>query len=220
MLCGDLVKVKGLVTHSCPDLCNPMDCSSPGSSIHGNLQTIILPWVPFPSPGFLTDPGIEPRSPTLQAEFLKSEYQGSPKSERNPKKKRCIWTVLLEKTLDSLLDYKKIKPVSPKRKWKPWLFIGRTDAEAPILWPPDVKSWFAGKDPDAGKDWGQEKWVTEEETVGQYHWLNGHEFEQALGDLKDREVWHAALQGGRKKPDATKQHIYMYGWFTLLYTKN
>ena len=116
MLCDDLMKVKVLVTQSCPALCNPMDCSSPGFSIHGNLQTRILQWVPFPSPGVLTDPGIEPRSPTLQADFLKSEYQGSPKSERNPKKRGCIRTVLPEKTLDSLLDYKEIKPVSPKRK--------------------------------------------------------------------------------------------------------
>ena len=212
MLCGDLVKAKGLVTHSCPDLCNPMDCSSPGSSIHGNLQTRILPWVPFPSPGFLTDPGIKPRSPTLQADFLKSEYQGSPKSERNPKKKRCIWTVLLEKILDSLLDYKEIKPVSPKRKWKPWLFIGRTDAEAPILWPPDVKSWFAGKDPDAGKDWGQEeKWVTEEEMVGQYHWLNGHEFEQALGDTEGQGSMACCTPGGSQKARCN-QTSYVYVW--------
>ena len=65
-----------------------------------------------------------------------------------------------------------------------WVFIGRTDAEAetPILWPPDVKNWFIGKDPDAGKDWGQEeKGMTEDETDGWHYWLNGHEIEQALG---------------------------------------
>ena len=63
-------------------------------------------------------------------------------------------------------------------------FIGRTDpkAEAPILWPPDVKNWLVGKDPDAGKDWGQEKWVTEDEVVGWHHWFNVHEFEQTPGD--------------------------------------
>ena len=70
-------------------------------------------------------------------------------------------------------------------KSQPWIFIGRThaDAEAPILWPPDAKSWLIGKDPDAGKDWRQEeKGVTEDEMVGWHHWLNGHEFEQTLGD--------------------------------------
>ena len=75
-------------------------------------------------------------------------------------------TVLLEKTLESPLDCKEIKPVNPKRN-QFWIFIGRADAEAeaPILWPPDAKSWLIGKDPDAGKDWGQEKGVTEDETV-------------------------------------------------------
>ena len=78
----------------------------------------------------------------------------------------------------------KIKPINPKGK-KPWIFIGRTDAEAeaPVLWPPDVKSWLIGKDPDAGKDRRQvEKGMTEDEMVGWHHWLSGHEFEQTLGD--------------------------------------
>ena len=70
----------------------------------------------------------------------------------------CFWIVVLEKTLERPLDRKEIKPVNPKGN-QPWILIGRTDAkaEAPILWPPDAKSWFNGKDPDAGKDWGQEK---------------------------------------------------------------
>ena len=90
--------------------------------------------------------------------------------------------VVLEKTLESPLDSKEIKPVNPKGN-QPWTFIGRTDAEAPILWPPDAKSWLIGKDPDAGKDWGQEeKGVTEDEMVGWHHRLNEHEFEQTLGD--------------------------------------
>ena len=82
------------------------------------------------------------------------------------------------------LDCKEIKPVNPKGN-QPWKFIGRTDAEAetPILWPPDVKIWLTGKDPDAGKDWRKkEKGTTEGEMVGWPHWLNGHEFEQNLGD--------------------------------------
>ena len=93
-----------------------------------------------------------------------------------------FWIVVLEKTLESPLDGKEIKPVNPKGN-QHWMLIGRTDAEATILWPPDVKSQHIGKDTDAGKDWGQEeKGATEDEMVGWHHWLNGHEFEQTLGD--------------------------------------
>ena len=83
----------------------------------------------------------------------------------------CFWTVLLEKTLESPLDSKEIKPVNLRGN-QPWIFIGRTDAEAEalIMWPPDVKSWLIGKDPDAGKDWRQkEKGMTEDEMVGWHH---------------------------------------------------
>ena len=96
----------------------------------------------------------------------------------------CFQTVVLEETLGSRLDCKEIKPVNPKGN-QPWIFTGRTDAEAeaPIFWPLGAKSQLTGKDPDAGKDWGQEeKGVTEVEIVGWHHWLNGHEFEQTLGD--------------------------------------
>ena len=88
-----------------------------------------------------------------------------------------LW--LLEKTLESLLDCKEIQPIHPKGN-ESWIFIGRTDAEAetPALWPPDAKSLFICKNPDAGKDWGQEeKGTTEDEMVGGHHPLNGHEFE-------------------------------------------
>ena len=91
---------------------------------------------------------------------------------------RCFWTVVLEKTLKSPLDCKEIKSVHPKGN-QSWIFIGRTDAEAeaPILWPPDVKSWLIWKDPDAGKDWRREdKGMTEDEMVGWHHLLNGHGF--------------------------------------------
>ena len=93
-----------------------------------------------------------------------------------------FWTVVLEETLQSPLDCK-IQPVHPKRN-QSWIFIGRTDdeAETPILWPPDVKNWLTGEDPDAGKDWWwEEKGMTEDEMVGWHHWLNGHEFGRALG---------------------------------------
>ena len=89
-----------------------------------------------------------------------------------------FWTVVLEKTLETTLNCKEIKPVNPKGN-QSWTFIGWTDAkaEASILWPPDEKSWLIWKDPDAGKEWRQEeKWVTEDEIVGLHQWLNGHEF--------------------------------------------
>ena len=97
-----------------------------------------------------------------------------------------FWTVVLEKTLESPLDCKEIKPVHPKGN-QSWIFITRTDAEAepPILWPSDAKNWFIWKDPDAGKDWRQEqKGMMEYEMVGWHHWLDGHKFEQAraVGD--------------------------------------
>ena len=95
----------------------------------------------------------------------------------------CFWIVELEKTLESPLDYKEIQPVHPKGN-QSWIFIWRADAEAEaaILWPPDVKNWLNGKDPDVGKDWRQEeKGTTEDEMVGWHHQLDGHEFEQAQG---------------------------------------
>ena len=88
----------------------------------------------------------------------------------------------------------KIKPVNPKGT-QSWTVTRRTDveAEAPILWPPDVKNWLTGNDPDAGENWGQEeKEAIEDEMVGWHHWFNGHEFEQTLRDSEGREAWHAA----------------------------
>ena len=95
----------------------------------------------------------------------------------------CFWTVVLEKTLESPLDCKEIKPVNPKVN-QSWIFSGKTDAKAetPILWPPDVKNWLIGKDSDAGKDWKQmEKGTTEDKMAGWHYRLDVHEFEQALG---------------------------------------
>ena len=93
-----------------------------------------------------------------------------------------LQTVVLERILDSPLDYKEIKPVNPKGN-KPWIVKGRTNAETQTSWPPDMKSWLIVKDPDAGKIWGQEgKGATEKEIVGWHHRLDGCEFEQTLGD--------------------------------------
>ena len=113
----------------------------------------------------------------------------------------CFWTVILEKTLESPLDCKEIKPVNPKGK-QTRIFIEKTDAEveAPILWSPDSKSWLTGKDPDAGKDWRQEeKGMTEDE----HHRLNGHECEQASGDAKGqgRLEWLQSMGSHRVRHD-------------------
>ena len=115
----------------------------------------------------------------------------------------CFWTVVLEKTLESPLDCKEIQSIHPKGD-QSWIFIGRTDVEAetPIPWLPDVKSWLIGKDPDAGKDWGQEeKGTTEDEMVGWHHQLDGHEFEQALGDGEGQGGLVCCSPWGRKELD-------------------
>ena len=119
-----------------------------------------------------------------------------------------LWTVVLEKTLESPLDCKEIQPVHCNRKGdQSWVFIGRTDidAQTPILWPPDVKSWLIWKDPDAGKDWRQEdKGTTEDEMVGWHHWLNGHEFEWTPG-VRDGQGGLACCNSwGRKESDMTE----------------
>ena len=119
----------------------------------------------------------------------------------------CFWTVVLEKTLESPLDCKEIKPVNPKGN-QSWIFIGRTDAEAetPIIWPPDAKNWLIWKDPDAGKEWRwEEKGTTEDEMVGWHHRLDGHECERTLG-VGDRQGSLACCSPrGRKELDTTEQ---------------
>jgi len=117
----------------------------------------------------------------------------------------CSWTMVL-KTLESLLDYKEIKTVSPKGN-QPWIFIRKTDAEveAPILRPLDAKNWLIGKCPDAGEDWGQEeKGATEDEMVGWHHWLNGHELEPTLGDSEGQGSLACCSPWGCKEADMTE----------------
>ena len=119
----------------------------------------------------------------------------------------CFWTVLLEKTIENPLDCKEIQPVHPKGN-QPWIFIGRTDAEAeiPVLWPPDVKSWLVRKDPDAEKDWRwKEKWTIEDEMVGWHHRLNGHEFEYSPGVGDGQGGLACCSPLGRKELDTTEQ---------------
>ena len=119
----------------------------------------------------------------------------------------CFWTVVLEKTLESPLDCKEIQPVSPGGN-QSWIFTGRTDAEAeaPILWPPYVKNWLTGKDPDVGEDWRwEEKGTTEDEMIGWHYQLNGHEFEQALGVGDGQGGLLCCSPWGRKELDTTEQ---------------
>ena len=140
----------------------------------------------------------------------------------------CFWTVVLEKTLESLLDCKDIKSINSKGN-QPWMFIGRIDAEAetPILWPSDVKNWLLGKHPDAWKDWGQEeKGMTEDEMVGWHHRLDGHEFEQALGvgdgqgglacckelDMTEWPNWLTIL---KHLPSSLISHTSSFRWYLL-----
>ena len=118
----------------------------------------------------------------------------------------CFWTVVLEKTLESPLDSREIQPVHPKDQ--SWVFTGRTDAEAetPILWPPHVKSWLIGKDPDAGREWGQEeKGTTEDEMAGWYHWLDAHEFVLTLGVGDGQGGLACCNSWGRKESNMTEQ---------------
>ena len=109
----------------------------------------------------------------------------------------CFWTVVLEKTHESPLDCKEIKSVNPKGD-QSWLFIGRTDAGVPMLWPPDAKNWFIGKDPDAGKDWRREEKGTKEDDMVGWH----HRMDMSLSKLpelvKGREAWHAAVMGSQR----------------------
>ena len=118
-----------------------------------------------------------------------------------------FWTVVLEKTLESPLDCKEIKPV-PAKGDQSWVFVGRTDAEAeaPILWPPDVKNWLTGKDPDGGKDWRrEEKGTTEDEMAGWHHRLDGHEFEWTPGVGDGQGSLACCDSWGRKESDTTER---------------
>ena len=174
-------KSESEVAQLCPTLSDPMDCSLPGSSVQGSFQARVLEW------GAIAFSDDQPRKHIKKQRHYfanKGSYsQGHVFSnshvwmwELNHKggwgsKNWCFWTVVLEKSLESPLNCKEIQPVHAKGN-QSWVFIGRTDteAEAPILWPPDSKSQLIRKDPDAGKDWMQEEKDKENER-GQDGWM-------------------------------------------------
>ena len=130
-------------------------------------------------------------------------------------KNLCFWTVVLEKTLESPLDWKEIQSVHSKGN-QSWVFFGRNDAKAeiPVVWPPLAKSWLIGKDSDAGRDWGQEerrdweqeeKGTTEDEMARWHHWLDGHEFGWTLGVGDGQGGLECCYSQGHKESDMTEQ---------------
>ena len=150
----------------------------------------------FPSSGDLPNPGIETAS-LMSPALAGGSFTTSTTWEAAPKN-WCFWTVVLEKTLESALDC--------QERNQPWIFIGRTDTEveAPILWPSDAKRRLVGKDPDAGKDWGQEeKKASEYEMFGWHHCLNGHEFEQTPGDSEGQGSLACCSPWDHKELDMT-----------------
>ena len=162
----------------------------------------------------LPQPGMKPVSSTLAGGFLFTEQSGKHvwiwELDHWQLKNWCFWTLVLEKTLESPLDCKEIQKVHPKRD-QFWVFIGKTDAEAetPILWPPDAKSWVIGKDPDAGKDWRQEgKGSTVDETVGRHHRFNGCTpvVDDGQGGLMFCGLW------SHKESDMTEQLKWTDSW--------
>ena len=190
------------VAQSCLTLCDPMDCSTPGLHVHHQLLEFIqthVHWV-----------GDAIRFSAVSIFLLYSkviQLWELDYKESWALKNWCFWTVVLEKTLESPLDCKEIQPIHPKGD-KSWVFIGRTEVEAetPILWPPDAKSWLIGKDLDAGKDWRQEeKGTTEDEMAGWHHRLDGCESKWTLGVGNGQRGLACCGSWGRKEWDTTER---------------
>ena len=199
------------VAELCLTLCDPVDCSLPGFSIHGIFQARVLEW------GAISFSRVSsrPRDWNQVSHIVsKTLYRLSQqinwcerftKTEAERLKNWCFQTVL-EKTLESPLDSKEIKPVNSILKdiYPKYSLKKQAEAEAPILWPHDAKSWLTGKY-DAGKDWRQkEKKAAEDEMVSrQHHWLNGYESEETLGDSEGQRSLMCYSLWGHKELDVT-----------------
>ena len=174
LLQGMKVRSESEVAQSCPTLCDPMNCNLPGSSVHGIFQARVLRQHIKKQRHYFANEG-----PSSQCYGFSNSHVWMWElhyKESWAPKNWWFWTLMLAKTLETILDCKEIQPVHPKDQ--SWMFIGRTDAESesPMLWPPNTKNWLIWKDPDAGKDWRQEeKGTTEDKMVGWHHRLNGYE---------------------------------------------
>ena len=187
-------------------------------TVHGVLKTGVVLW--FLSPAMTNlDSILKNRDITLPTKVYRVKLWSFQShvwmweldcKEGWAPKNWCFQIVVLEKTVESPLDSKKIKPVNPKGN-QLWIFIGKTDAAAPIVWPPDEKSQIIGKDPDPGKDWGPEKkGMTEDEMVGWHHQLNGQEFEQTSGDGEGQGSLACCSPWGCKESDTTEWLFIVY----------
>ena len=197
-----------LVAQSCLILCDPMNCSPPGSYVHGILQAGILEWVAIAFSKGSSRPRDWTQVSCIAEELMLLNCGVGEDS---------FFFFFLEKTLESPLDYKEIQPVHSKGN-QSWMFTGRTDVEAetPILWLPDAKSRLIGKDPNAGKDWRwEEKGMTEDEMVGLHHVLSGREFESTLGVGDGQGGLACCSPWGYKESDMTEQ----LNWTELLHCR-
>ena len=203
------MKVKVLMTQSCMILCDPMGCSLPRDSVHGNLQAKILEWVAIPFSRVSSKPWIEPGSLASQVDSLLSEplgklimicsyfYRWSTVLRHSGLFQHFFCFLLMFGFFFFSYSHSKIF-FSSAMHIQPWILLGRTDSEieVPILWPPDAKSWLIGKDSDTGKDWKQEeKGTSENEMVWWHPDSMDMSLNKLLGMVKDREVWHAAVHG-------------------------
>ena len=177
----DVSESESEVAHLCLTLCDTMDCSLSGSSVHGIFQARVLEWIATSFSRGSSQHSNRSRVSHISGwrfsvwatRDMRVDYK-----ESWAQKNWWFWTVVLEKSLESSVDCNKIQLVHPEGN-QSWVFIGWTDieAESPIFWPPDVKSWLIWKDPDFGRDWWrEEKGTTEDEIVRCHYWLNGYEF--------------------------------------------
>ena len=177
------------------------------SSVLGILQARTLEWIAIS----FSRRSSWPRNRTQVSHIAGRLFTDWAHKESQVLKNWCFLTAVLEKTLERPLDWKEIKPVNPKGN-QPWIFIGRTyaEAETPILRPDDAKNQLIGKDPDVGKDWRwEEKEITEDEMIGWHHCLDGHESEQAPGVGDGQGSQACCSPWGRKQSGMTE-------WLNLL----